>query len=939
MNHTLLRVMVLVIAVAALTSCNVGPEPRPAPGATPQPASRAFDAAAPVPAPTETGGVPSIPKLTATPPAPTSISELTAKLPAPTSIPELTATPPASASTPPPVTPLGITETLPWVTDRVTGLFEPEAVMLLRDLERRSPAAIAGILSVPRQWLPPRSGAELATLRSIVSISDSDESSALALLEMPFLNSVEWADLEALRYLDRLEQAEPGAIRRLMSRRIFADGVEDEEAILVPVAYLGLVDADAGARLEEMPWVADGVAYHAPGEAPPAYVDPSVMEPLKVLALVKAAVNVPDTFWSLTGKAWMRGHYDSTELVLMEGMIALAQDDEELVLKLLAMPFLDQYDNPDSFAWEFLAGRDRGQLDYILTHPTFEQGISDENKRELTEVYREISYGPEYAADVPAWPLAAPPGQLPAWVLEPETPDHAAASEALAALWPSYPAMVEFLVRLPWIADGVDGGEESARLRHIRNTVEADVALASDLESFWSANGFSDLLFWHVQYLASMEPLAARRILALPWVVDGVSQDESTAIGGLSREGKVDLELLDRVLGFPWVLDGVTQVEAEAVKNLALVWWGDKELGKTVMGSPWVADGIKRDEGVALSGLGSLAYSEQPALASEVLNQMGELMAMERDAASYALAAVSQLGEWPEDLRAVTGSPWFADGVNLEDAAFMAVLVPLAYQAPESYRELLEQRFVVERSITLPLAGVVHLWAFRHEPFSRGEELLDVTEEAVRHVEAMLGAPFPTSDLVILAEGPGVYAGEHQDSHISLGGGIAENPRAHAAVVRHEIAHYYFDIYFGHVWLREGAAEYAANYVGDAVGDGLPWERRRANVAQDIKSFICGGLETITHLHEEFDPVRDTHQCAYLMGENFLNEVRLLIGEDALNNTLRDIYLWTPTDRDPWPSEEEVYGIFLTNVPEAKRDAFQALYDRLHGGQYQEAAR
>ena len=92
-------------------------------------------------------------------------------------------------------------------------------------------------------------------------------------------------------------------------------------------------------------------------------------------------------------------------------------------------------------------------------------------------------------------------------------------------------------------------------------------------------------------------------------------------------------------------------------------------------------------------------------------------------------------------------------------------------------------------------------------------------------------------------------------------------------------------------------------------------------------------------LHEEFDPVRDAHQCAYFMGENFLNETRLLIGEDALHDTLRDIYLRTPTYDNPWPSEEEVYGIFLRNVPEGERNAFKSLYDRLHGGGREDSAR
>ena len=838
--------------------------------------------------------------------------------------------------------PADAAETLSWVADGVAGIFESEAVRLMRVLEHQSPEAIEKLLSVPRQWLPPRSGADLATLRGVVSISGTDEAAALDLLDMSFLKSVEWADLEAVRYLDRLGQADPGGVSRLMSRRVFADGIGNEEAILVPMVYLGIVDADAAARLEGLPWVADGISYQEPGEETPAFLDPTVLEPLKVLALVAAALSVRDTYWELTGKTWMQRHHDTVEMTLMEEIIALAQEDEELTLRLLAMPFLDRYDSPDSYAWEFLAGlaRESGdQLDYILTHPTFAQGITDENKRELTEIYREAFDVPRYVADAPVWPLAVPERKPPAWVLDPRTPHHAAASETLGALWLSHPAMAGFLIRLPWVADGIDSGEEASTVSQIRDAVEADAALARDLEAFWSVNGFSDLLFRHVQYLASIEPLAARRILDLPWVGDGVSQAESTAIRGLSRGGKVDLELLDRVLAFPWALDEVTPVEAEAVDNLVLIWWRDRGLGETVIRSPWVVDGINRNEGLALLSLGRLAYSEQPPLASSVMDKMGGLMALDRDAVGYALAAAAQLGESPDDLRAVADSSWFSDGVDLEDAAFMTVLVPLAYQAPEFYRELLESRFTVGRSIILPLAGEVHLWAFQNVPLSEGEELLDVAEQAVRHMESLMGAPFPTSDLIILAGGPGSHSGVHNDNHITLNDVIAENARANAGVIRHEIAHYYFDINFGHVWLREGAAEYAASYIGDAEGDSPPWEQRRADVSRNVRSFVCEGLESIIQLHEKYDPVRDTPQCAYFMGENFLNETRLLIGEDALHNTLRDIYMRTPAYDNPWPSEEEIYGMFLRNVPEGERDAFNFLYDRLHGGRQEDSAR
>ena len=815
-------------------------------------------------------------------------------------------------------------------TPAVAGIFGPEALGLLQSLECQSPAVAEALLGTRREWLPPKSGADLATLRSIVSISSSDESAALALLGMPFLNSIEWVDLGTVRYLDELGKADPGAISELLSRPAFADGIEDDEAVLVSMAYLRLVDAGAADRLDELFWVADGIAYYPPGDTMFAPPDTSVVEPLKALTLVEAALEVGGVFRALTSKAWVQAHYDSTEVDLMSEVIGLAREDEDLALRLLAMPFLDQYDDMDIATWKRLAAIARESpdtLDLILAHSTFVGGVSDENRRDLNNVRREVSGGVRRAPpeDAPVFPLAAPVGTLPAWMSNPQTPDDAIDSELFAQWWLLYPTLTEFLVWLPWVADGLDDDEYRITVR-LDGLLRTDPALVNDLEHFWSANGFASSLVWHLESLASAEPAAAQKVLAFPWVADGVSQAERKVLVRLGT----DMRLMDLLATLPWFMDGITRDEAEAATDLAHIWRADREFSQSIAKFPWVTDGITWAESVGLASLSSLAFQGRVDLARRIIDKMNDVMASDRDAVGYALVALYYVSEFPEDLLPMLNAPWFADGVSIEDAAFMAVLGTLAYDYPEHYQELLESRFTVKRSVNLPGNRRVHLWAFRHQSFSDGEELLDTAEEAIRQMEAMIDVRFPTDDMIMLVGAPGSYIAEHNDTYIRLDDATTRD----ANTIRHEIAHYYFDVYFGHVWLREGAAEYTAGYIADAVGEGPAWEQRRVTTAQNIKSFVCGGIETITQLHERFDPVRDTPGCAYLLGENFLNEFRLLAGEDALHQTLKDLYLRAPTDRDPWPSEEEIYRTFLGNAPEGKRPAFQSLYDRLHGGKY-----
>ena len=490
---------------------------------------------------------------------------------------------------------------------------------------------------------------------------------------------------------------------------------------------------------------------------------------------------------------------------------------------------------------------------------------------------------------------------------------------------------------MSWMRDGITI-EESHRLSWVRDIASASPELADYLLADWVAQRFSWDITWHLHVIASTDAELAKRILDLPWVADGLEQPESDVLSKLTSRIPVDGEIGRRILDLPWVADGITKVEAEGARSLVDVWRSDRELGQVVLDLPWVADGITGSESVGLWGLAGIAYTDS-SLAWQVIDDMEDLLPLLGGLASDSLASLGQLGEFPEDLRQLVEQPWFADGLSREEAAFVTTLMPLAYASPSLYAHLLESHFTVSKTISLPLAGEVVIWAFQNAPFAQDDGQFTVVENAAGAMEGFLGAPFPTNDIIFLLVVPGsdtagLGIGRHMGSHVRIinysGGRIDGDPN----LIRHELSHYYFGLAFAPVWLREGAADYAAAYVRATSGT-QSMDDRSEVVSRSQAGCVSDGIENISHLNRLYDPVFDTPGCAYVMGENFLHQVREPLGEDGLAAALRELYYLGLSRERLWPATEaEIYEVFLRNTPPGREDDFRDVYQRLHGGQY-----
>ena len=438
--------------------------------------------------------------------------------------------------------------------------------------------------------------------------------------------------------------------------------------------------------------------------------------------------------------------------------------------------------------------------------------------------------------------------------------------------------------------------------------------------------------FRFLNKIAETDIELANTTASFPWLTDNVTEDEWEAIWGLSLIASENLDLARTATTLSWLVDGVTSVEKSTLSALNKIASEDLDLARTAINLPWVIDGITDEDGSTFWSL-ALVASTDIQLANTVLTLPWMDRQWERDLNRYLLHSLDSIPARGADaLSELTAQPWFADGLNEEEAALVATLHPIDDVA--LYRNLLEAHHTQSGTVSLPLAGEVNIWVFQNTPFPQNDNLLTVIEDTARMSEGLLGVPFPTTDIILLVVDSSetwysVYPG-HYGSHMQL-----TRDSGMVFYVPHETAHYYFfNPETGPRWLTEGAAEFIETYFNDRMGiQGLA--SKRANVSFEAQSCVdIGGVENIRHLYHVLEsdwvPSRPAG-CIYQMGENFLHRATQLAGEDSVMSALGDLHV-SELGKERGSVEDRIYEVFLNHIPPELKEDFRQLYRELHGG-------
>ena len=477
--------------------------------------------------------------------------------------------------------------------------------------------------------------------------------------------------------------------------------------------------------------------------------------------------------------------------------------------------------------------------------------------------------------------------------------------EIITDIWLLDADLGDRIARLQWLA--YRGGDREFILRFLQVLAIADIELARMATSLtWLAdevNRGERQALGDLKRMASKDLELAKLTVSLPWYTAGVNMDTLRALEDLERMASKDLELAKLTASAPWLTGDLTSNKLDSLTSLMLIAENDPELARLIADFPWFADDRDRK------------------LHSYVLNELANMTIFE-----------------PNTIAQLITKPWFADGLNDHEAAFVVTL-SASTSDTKLYEDLLQAHFVQTRTISLPLKGDVNIWVIQNAPFPSDDELLTVVEDTARISEGFMKVPFPTTDIVVLVvvlddDSPYYIGGPQHYGTLMV---LRRYKEGRVRNVQHETAHYYS---VGPVWFSEGGANFILSYFNDQTGV-QDLADRATELVSGLGHCIEGSdsLENIWHLIHIYGD--DRTGCHYAMGENYLLNVFMTVGEEAMSSALRELYLLDrehdrtgDSGQGRRATDEAIYDAFLKHAPTDRKEAFRDLYRRLHGGPY-----
>ena len=350
--------------------------------------------------------------------------------------------------------------------------------------------------------------------------------------------------------------------------------------------------------------------------------------------------------------------------------------------------------------------------------------------------------------------------------------------------------------------------------------------------------------------LEQRNPFAARTIMSLPWVADGMSDEERDATESLVYIAATQEELFDQLANKTWLPTSVVQETGPVILGLEYIASEAPTSALSLVAMPFL-DHLQPADVLAVDSLSHLAYLDFNAF------------------------------------RKVMDHPTVSDGITDGEAKIVGLLGEAFEFDPALPSKLLDpaETTIEERAVDLPLAGEITLAIIRTGPGTARS--MDLLESAVRTAESFIGEPFPNKYVALLFEEalPGNISGTNNGVHMTIlpeydirvdsyGSLLASR------VIAHEVAHFYW--HGGEAWLDEGAAEVTAAF-GEQVHNGHPLEP---------VNYPCGATHTIRFLEMQDSVETDAgYLCNYAVGERFFLDLYGKLGEEQFRQGFRNLYL------------------------------------------------
>ena len=413
----------------------------------------------------------------------------------------------------------------------------------------------------------------------------------------------------------------------------------------------------------------------------------------------------------------------------------------------------------------------------------------------------------------------------------------------------------------------------------------------------WVSDGISSKEADSIQaliYLGIDAPDAAEVLMKTPWLADGIVEDEAWVVTSISYVAYDTPDVASELIGMSWLADGVDANESWAVSSLVYIAEESPVMARQLISKSWYADGIGEDDSLVVEMLGSIAHATGSA---SKFVQMPFLDSIE-PADHFALGSLATLGqESPDVFRSVLSHPTVADGITDDEAAVVALVYDVHATNPDLVDTILDpvETRIEERVTDLPLAGEMQLAIVRTQPGA--DRSMDVLEDVTRFVESYMGEPFPKRLVLLLyadAVLPG-FAGHNVGTNMIIHPDFdtddgSEEAQQAAAVLAHEVAHYYWSN-SAEAWLDEGAAEIMAVIYEESQA------RQRMMGVNYAGSLPCTYASDLSSLEDLTGTAVD--DCTYSLGTRFFLDLYDTLEPHEFQKGFRALYLAGKDAIDP----------------------------------------
>jgi len=549
--------------------------------------------------------------------------------------------------------------------------------------------------------------------------------------------------------------------------------------------------------------------------------------------------------------------------------------------------------------------------------------------------------------EVFAWAAACDP-RTAAYALQttgrapPATPPH-----AVATLARTDSGLRNVLAAMPWLAchtytwlaDGVSSDDRNQLQQLLEVSSVSEQAGFLVANSAWFADGvnYDDPYRSGRSALRSIRDLSARDptlrniILSYPWITDDLSDNESAALRRILRISELDLHFAIRLADIPWIRDGIARYED----------WGLDSIVATLQNLP---DGGRQLVEYAL---------QEPLFTSD--------LAFIREVYGIRFAGGESESSNIEAYNLIRSQPWFMDGLNAEERAFIQAIGTRSKHSP-NYAEILQSYYAQSATIAIPGTGTVRLWAFQHEPFEEGDNPLGTVAQGLLGASRIMGTALPTNDVV-------VYLGGYHGSGEFPNRLLLPPPNFYPEEVTRDlifetVAKLYLDynmgphypaidswpvgsqILFETTWLENSGSAFVRAFTNDWLGTKSILDRNQEWAEDARVNCTERGLASIYAISrlvypEDAATARQFRDCTEAYGRLLLLRLFLTIGEDRMSAALGELHHIAnynyPRDNDEGiriPSEKEVYRTFMQHTPSELHDDVQHWYRQYHGAPF-----